>query len=125
MWGLLSDLGHAESFDHLGDAYVPMRRLVEQLARREYASRVYGVKSLAAFGLTTAPIYAQADGHDHIGIGYNPDSGLFAIGYAEWVSPTRNPQRRTASSRVCEAAEAVEAIDRYVLRLLLSRRRME
>jgi hypothetical protein len=40
MWALLSDPGHAESFDDHGEAYVPMRRLIEQLAHREYADRM-------------------------------------------------------------------------------------
>jgi MoaA/NifB/PqqE/SkfB family radical SAM enzyme len=47
MWALLSDPGHAASFDHLGEAYAPLRRLVEQLAGREFADQVYAYKSMA------------------------------------------------------------------------------
>lgn len=120
MWALLSDFRHADSFNHLGEAYAPLRQLVEQLAHREYADRVYAFKSMASLNLTTAPSYHDADGHDDIGIGYNPRSGLFGVGYCEWVSPTCNPRHRTAASRVCESKEVGEVIDRYVLRLLLS-----
>src|SRR5262245_1547471 len=103
MWGLLSDPGHAESFDHLGEAYAPMRRLVEQLVRREYADRVYGVKSMATFGLTTAPTYAEADGHDRIGIEYNPDSGLFAAGRPRvgFARQAKSARSSTATSCGC------------------------
>ncbi len=52
MWELLSDPGHAVSFEQLGEAYAPLRRLVEQLARREYAGRVYAYKATSlGFGL--------------------------------------------------------------------------
>jgi hypothetical protein len=55
MWALLSDPGHVDSFDHLGEAHAPLRRLVEQLARREYAGQVYAYQATASFNLTTAP----------------------------------------------------------------------
>lgn len=123
MWALLTDPGHAASFDYFGEAYAPLRRLVEQLARREYASGVYADKSMASFILTTAAAYEEADGHDAIGIEYNPGRGLFVVNYSEWVSLTRNPQHRIVASRVSEPQEVGEVIDRFVLRLLLSRRR--
>jgi hypothetical protein len=125
MWALLSDPGHAASFDHLGEAYAPLRRLVEQLVRREYAEQVYAYKSIASFSLTTAPTYQEADGHDEVGITYNPGRRLFGVGYSEWVSPTRNPRHQTVASHVCEPHEVGEVIERYLLRLLLSRQRPE
>jgi hypothetical protein len=64
MWALLSNPGHADSFEKHGEAYTPLRWLVEQLAHREYAGRVYAFKSLSSFNLTTAPTYQQADGYD-------------------------------------------------------------
>jgi hypothetical protein len=48
-------------------------------------------------------------------------TGLFSVGYAEWLSPTRNPQRRVSASRSCEGWEVDEVIDRYALRLVLVR----
>jgi hypothetical protein len=122
MWGLLSDPGHEDSFADHGDAYAPMCRLLAELARREYAGRVNGVKSLWSFSITTAPGYDEAEGHDTVGVVYHPRRGLFAVGYSEWVSATRNPTHRPVAGRMCESAEAAEVIDRYVLRLLLSRR---
>lgn len=124
MWALLSDPGHADSFDKHGEAYAPLRRLVEHLARQEYAGRVYAFKSLASFNLTTAPMYQQADGHDVISIEYDPGRGLFGVGYREWVAPTRNPRNprhRAAANRACEVTQVAEVVDRYVLRLLLTR----
>jgi hypothetical protein len=120
MWGLLSDPGHADSFDDFGEEYEPIRHLVEQLSQREYAGHVYAFKSMYTFNLTTAPTYQQADGHDDVGLGYNPRNGLFGVSYSEWVSPTRNPRHRTVASRVCERHEVGQIVDRYVLRLLLS-----
>ncbi|OAI47653.1 hypothetical protein AYO44_09140 [Planctomycetaceae bacterium SCGC AG-212-F19] len=99
-----------------------MRLLVGQLAQRPYAGEVFAFKSLATFVLMTAPSYQEAAGHDEVGIGYDPGSGLFAVGYCEWVSPTRNPRHRVAASRSCEVAQVAEVVDRYVLRLLLVRR---
>lgn len=125
MWALLSDPGHEESFADHGVAYAPMRRLLAELARRDYAGVVYGVKSLASFSITTAPTYQDAEGHDAVVVMYHPGRGLFAVGYSEWVSPTRNPPLRSAAGRMCEASETGEVIDRYVLRLLLSRRRAD
>lgn len=120
MWALLSNPGHADSFDKHGEAYAPLRRLVEQLARREYAGRVYAVKSLASFNLTTAPTYQQTDGHDVISIEYDPERGLFDVRYSEWVFPTRNTRYRTAARPVCDPQEVGKVIDCYVVRLLLS-----
>lgn len=122
MWAILSDPGHEESFADHGDAYDPIRWLLAELSLRDYASRVYGVKSLASFSITTAPSYQEADGHDSVWIEYHPERGLFAVGYSEWVSATRNPPLRMAAGRMCEAGEVAEVIDRYVLRLILSRR---
>jgi hypothetical protein len=102
MWAILSDPGHAESFADLGEVYASLRRLVEQLGQRSYAGQIYAFKSMTSFNLTTAPSYQEAAGHDEIGIAYNPESGLFGIGFSEWVSPTRNPRHRTAASRACE-----------------------
>lgn len=122
MWALLANPGHAESFDYHGVDYAPLPLLVEQLASREYANRVYVVKSLATFILTMAPTYIEDTGHDSINIQYNPDRSLFDVSYCEWLSPTRNPPHRIAAKRTCEPAEVGEIIDRYVLRLLLFRR---
>jgi hypothetical protein len=119
MWAILSHPGHAESFLDHGEAYAPMRRLVERLGQRPYAGEVYAVKSMWYFCLTTAPSYQEAPGHDEVWIAYNPGNGLFDVGYDEWISPTRNPQRRTAVGRTCERPEVMDVVDRYVLRLLL------
>lgn len=125
MWALLSDPGHSDSFDKHGEVYAPLRQLVEELARREYAGRVYAFKSMYSFNLTTAPTYQEAAGHDQVSIGYTPGRELFGVSYSEWVSPTRNPRHRTAASRVCEQQEVGEVIDCYALRLLLSQQPAE
>lgn len=124
MWAILSHPGHAEGFLDQGEADAPLHRLAEQLARRPYAGEVFAHGSLATFFLTMAPTYQEAPGHDAIEIGYDPGRGLFAVGYREWVSPTRNPPDRAAASHLAEWPEVVEVIDRYVLRLLLVRRAM-
>jgi hypothetical protein len=125
MWALLSDPGHADSFDHLGEAYVPLRRLVEQLARREYAGRVYAFKSMASFNLTTAPTHQEAAGHDRAGIEYDPDWSLFRVGYSECASASRDSRIRTRGTRVCEPQEIGEVIDGYVQSLLSPRQPAE
>jgi hypothetical protein len=121
MWALLSDPGHAAGFADLGEAYAPLRRLVEQLARRPYAGAVFAFKAMASLNLTTAPGYQEAAGHDQVGIGYNPAPGLFGVGYSEWVSATRNPPHRDVAGRTCEWSTVVDVVDCYVLRLLLVR----
>lgn len=121
MWAVLSDPGHAESFRYHGEAYEPMRQLVASLASRPYADQMFAYKSLATFNIITAATYQVADGHDVIGIVFNPGTGLFAVGYCEWVSPTRNPQHRAAARRAAECHEAIEIIDRYVQRLWMTR----
>src|SRR5262245_32065124 len=117
MWALLSDPGHADSFEKHGDAYTPLRRLVEQLAHREYAGRVYAFKSLSTFNLTMAPTYQQADGCDVIGIEYDPGQALFSVRYNR-VSPSRDLGRSVVGSCCCGTTDVAEAIDSYVCVLL-------
>jgi hypothetical protein len=121
MWALLSDPGFVVGFGYLGDAYAPMCRLLAELAEREYACRVYGVKSMASFSITTAPTYQEQDGHDYVGILYNPTHRMFVVDYSEWVS-TPHYSSRVVASRMCEGEEVAEVIDRYVLRLFLTAR---
>jgi hypothetical protein len=123
MWALLSDPGHADGFEKHGDAYTPLRRLVEQLARREYAGRVYAFQSLSSFNLSTAPTDQEADGCDAIGIEYDPGRDLFGVQYHR-VSPSRDLGRRVMGSCCCGATEVAEAIDSYV-RVLLDRQAAE
>src|SRR5262249_36294513 len=99
MWALLYDPGHVDSFDHLGEAYAPLRRLIEELALKEYAGRVYAFDSGASFILTTAPDAQQVAGHDEVGIEYNPARGVFEVGYIEWAPPGRKARHRAAKSR--------------------------
>lgn len=120
MWGLLSDPRHAASFDVHGDNFAPLRRLVEQLATREYAGRIYAFMSLATFNLTTAPTYQESDGHDVLGIVYDPLSDLFRVDYCERAFQKHNP-----AYRCCDAAAVGEVIDRYVVQLLVSRQHVE
>src|SRR5262245_13655567 len=118
MWALLSDSGHGASFDQLGEAYAPLRQLVEQLAGREYADRVFAYKWMSSFNLTTAPTSQEIAEHDGVGIEYVPDQGVFRVGYGEGTHPGRSPQVPTAP-RVCTPQEVGEVIDRDVRRLLL------
>jgi hypothetical protein len=122
MWALLSDPGHGNSFASHGEPYAPMRQLLLELAQREYADQVYGVKSLTTFGITTAPNYETRQGHDTVGIMYDRRRGLFAVGYSDCMSTNRSPRPRETDARTCEIGEAADFIDRYILRLILSRR---
>src|SRR5262249_27221717 len=106
------------SFDHLGETYAPLRRLVDELARREYAGRVYAFNSGSSFNLTSAPGPCQSSGHDEVGIEYNPERGVFEIGYIEWRLSTCRARHRTAESRICAAHEVGEVIDRHVRKLV-------
>jgi len=121
MWALLSNPGHAESFAPHGENYAPLSRLVAELAGRSYAGGVFAFKSMTSFHLTTAATYQDFEGHDAIGIGFGPRTWLFGVGYDQWVSPTRNPQRRTVACRSCVEAGVSGIVDLYVLRLLLTR----
>jgi hypothetical protein len=117
MWALLSNPEHAASFEQLGEAYAPLRRLVEQLTGREYAGRVHAFKWMASFNLTTAPTSQEVGGHDGIGIDYIPDQGVFRIGYDDRAIPHHSPPFLTAAPH-----EVGELIDQHVQRLLLSPR---
>lgn len=116
MSDLLSDPRHAASFDPLGEAYAPMRRLVEQLASREYAGRVRAFKAMASFNLFAAPLSHGTANRDEVGIDYVPNLGIFRVCYHEWTCPGRNP------SRVCQPNEVGGIIDHHVRRLLLAPR---
>src|SRR5262245_59789877 len=118
MWALLSDSGHVASFDHLGEAYTPLRQLVEQLAGREYADRVFAYKWMSSFNLTTASTSQEIAERDWVGIEYVPDQGVFRVGYGEGTRSGRSPGL-AAPIRVCTTQEVGEVIDRDVRRLLL------
>jgi hypothetical protein len=120
MWAKLTDPAHAERFDDPGDA--AMRRLVLELAQRPYAGELFAHKSMATLILTAGASQQKAAEHDEITIRCDPRRGLFEVAYCEWVSPTRSPPHREAAGRSCEAAEVVEVVDRYVVRLLLAKR---
>jgi hypothetical protein len=120
MWALLSNPGHSAGFGDDGSNYTPMAALLVDLSNREYAEQLFGVRSLSSFGITTAPSYAQKDGHDFVRIRYVPAKGLFHVAYDEWVSATRNPPHCMVSSRECESDEAGSIIDAYVVRLMLT-----
>jgi len=123
MWALLSNPGHADSFEKHGAAYTPLRWLVEQLAHREYAGRVYAFKSLASFNLTVASTHENADNCDVIGIEYDPQRALFSVRY-NWAPPSRDVSHRVMGSCCCGATDVAETIDSYV-RVLLDRQSAE
>src|SRR5436190_207854 len=111
MWALLYDPGHADGFDHLGEAYAPLRRLVEELAHREYSGRVYAFAAGSSFNLTAAPSAQQAVGRDEVGIEYDPTRGLFEVGYITWATAGRGARHRGAERRVCAPDEVGGVID--------------
>ncbi len=119
MWALLTNPGHSDSFGDDGTSYTPMAALLADLSNRQYAEQLFGVRSLSTFGITTAPSYAQTNGHDFVRIQYDPAKRLFHVIYDEWISATRNPPHRMACSRECESDEAGSIIDVYVVRLML------
>src|SRR5262249_15816834 len=111
------DPGHAYGFDDLGEAYAPLRGLVEELADRQYAGRVYAFRSGASFNLTTAPNSREVAGQE-VGIEYDPARGLFEVGYLEWSPPGRRGGHRGAEVRVCGPDEVGGVIDGHVGRML-------
>src|SRR5262245_23423078 len=117
MWSLLYDSRHADSFDDLGEAYGPLRRLVNDLGFRDYAGRVHAFASGSSFILTTAPSARQTGGQE-VGVEYDPARGMFAVGYLEGAPASRYPRHRVAESRVCAPDEVGEVIDGYVRRML-------
>jgi hypothetical protein len=121
VWAILTDPGHAESFVHLGEAYAPMRRLVELLAERPYADEVFAFKSIATFVLTTAPSYQQAPVHDEIAITFHPALLLFRVGYCVRIFSTAVASDQMDAIDVCEGPDVLDVIDRYSQRLLLLR----
>lgn len=120
MWALLSDPGHAVAFDSLGEAYAPLRRLVEQLVGREYAGRVYAFRWMTSLNLTTAPIAGEAAGHDGVGIEYDPGAGVFRVCYDDRARPNGRARVQIGSPH-----EVGELIDQHVQRLLLAPRPAE
>jgi hypothetical protein len=122
MWALLSDSEHAANFDHLGEAYAPLRQLVEHLAKHEYANRVHAFRWMTSFNLTTSPTEQETTAHDQIGIEYLPEQGVFRFGYNERIRPSHNPSAQISKIRVCTPQEVGEVVDRCVRRLLISPR---
>jgi len=121
MWTALTDPSLLRNISELGSAYAPLGHLVEQLAKQPYAPTLYAVTSHMHLSLTTAPAFNKGRGHDMVCVDYNPENGLFDIAYDEWVSPTRNPNRKTTSKDVCESEQALAVIVNYVTRLLMCR----
>ncbi len=120
MWALLSDPEHVTRLDELGEVYTPLRRLVEQLTAREYASRVFAYKWMSSFNLTVAPTSQEIAEHDQVGIEYVPDQGVFRVGYNERLRPGCLLGVRTTPSRVCTPQEVEKVADCFARRLLLS-----
>jgi hypothetical protein len=122
MWAPLSDPVHLDRFAHLGEAYAPVRRLVEDLGRRDYAGRVYAFNANGSLKLTTAPKADAAARHDGIGITYDPKQKAFAVGYSTPAqSPTPSRGYPTIGNRVCAPSEVSEVIDQYVQGMLQPR----
>ncbi len=113
MWAGLTDPGLAACFDCPGE--VPMRRVVEALAQRPYATAIFAYTSMGTFNITTAPTYADHPGRDTIHITYSDTSRTFSVAYLEWGS------RRRPRPHNCEEAEVLEVVDRYVTGLLMVR----
>lgn len=123
MWAPLSDPSHAKQFEMDGPEFGPMAALLVELSKRPYADMLFGSRSMMSFGISTAIAWNEVGGCDDVRLTFDPDTQLFQIVYDEWVSATRNPQRRTASERKCESEEVASVIDIYVLRLMLSANR--
>jgi len=120
MWALLSNPEHSDGFGGGGAKYSPMAAILFDLSKRQYAEQLFGFRSLSSFSITTAPTYAEKDGHDFVRIQYVPSKELFHVDYVEWISATRNPPHREVSSRECEYDELGTIIDAYVVRLMLT-----
>lgn len=122
MWAPLSDPVHLDRFTHLGEAYAPVRRLVEDLGRRDYAGRVYAFNSHGSLKLTTAPTRDATAPHNGIGIKYDPKRETFAVGYSACAEPpTRRGRYPTVGDHLCGAGEVSEVVDKYVRTMLQSR----
>lgn len=116
MWAPLSDPVHLDRFTHLGEAYTPVRRLVEDLGQRDYAGRVYAFNANGSLKLTIAPK------GDAVGIKYDPKQETFAVGYSTPAEPpTRSRGYPTVRSEICAPSEVNEVIDQYVQTMLQAR----
>ena len=99
-----------------------MRQLIVSLSKRPYAEVLYAFNSLTTFVITSAVSFSGRDGRDEVMIEFNPETSLFIVSYAEWVSPARNPPHRIADKHKCSAADVLAVVDLYVLRLQITNR---
>ena len=117
VWATLSDPAHAEGFADHGEANAPKRRLVASLSGRPYAGSLSAYNSLTTFVITFAAGHSEREGHDEVTVRFSPETGVFGVAYAEWVSATRNPTHRIAAGRSCSEGDVLSVVDLYVLRL--------
>jgi hypothetical protein len=119
MWAPLSDPIHLDRFTHLGEAYAPVRRLIEDLGQRDYAGRVYAFNAHGSLKLTTVPKSDAAARHEGVGIKYDPKRETFAVGYeTPSAPPNRGRRYPTIGNHICGPTEVSEVVDKFVQRML-------
>src|SRR5687768_13387887 len=94
-----------------------MRRLVASLSGRPYAGSLSAYNSLTTFVITFAAGHSGREGQDEVAVRFSPETGVFGVSYAEWVSAARNPPHRIVAGRSCWEGEVLSVVDLYVLRL--------
>jgi len=123
MWGLLSATEHESHSRLVTGNNESFARILSELARRPYASRVYGHFSHSCFCIGTAPTYEDSRGGAyHRILSIEPLGDRFRIGYgttslSEWGrSLVAGKLEEWGSWEVCSCDDVVPFVDRIVTR---------
>lgn len=117
MWAPLQHPRHVEFYEeyhrdryHPGEDWQPMIRAVRYLQSQSYAPSLFAFTSLAHFQVTTAPNYAERDGHHWVSVTWNFSRRQFGLGYST------DPPNIFLS---CEETAFPAAVDSLIQRLFL------
>lgn len=123
MWELLSVTEHEFYSKLVTGNMESFARILSELARRPYASKVYGHFSHACFYIGTAPTYeASRTGSYHRILAIEPLGDRFRIGYgktslSKWGrSLIAGKLKEWGCWEVCSEEEVVSLVDRIVTR---------
>lgn len=110
MWADLRDPGFVEFYRDLGEDWEPMVHAVQYIQAQPWAESLFAVTSLAHFQITTAPSYAEQDGHRFLILTWLPREHSFRLAFDS--DPKKN-------ARQCSELELPNAINALVNRLLI------